>query len=88
MAKALAPIVENWAVRVLLIDSMAVNIPTRAIIPNAMINIVSIALRELAFIDLTAIRTFSLRIPKFIWLVFLFSYQMYKKSQHLRFIFL
>jgi hypothetical protein len=44
MVKELAPIIVNWDVKEDLIASIAVRIPTRAIMPNAIMQIVSIAL--------------------------------------------
>jgi hypothetical protein len=55
----LAPINVNCSVRVFLRPSIAVRIPTRAIMPNAMIAIVSTALTLFDLIALNATRIFS-----------------------------
>ncbi len=51
MVKVLAPIKLKDSVRLPLIESMAVRIPTRAIIPNAMIKTVRMVLSKLLFPD-------------------------------------
>ena len=55
----LAPIIVNCSVRVLLRPSMAVRMPTRAMMPNAMIAIVRAALTRFDLIALNATLTFS-----------------------------
>jgi len=59
----LAPIIVNWDVSDDLIASIAVSIPTRAIIPKAIMDIVRIALNLLELIALIAILRLSLKIP-------------------------
>jgi glyoxylate utilization-related uncharacterized protein len=61
--KELAPIRVNWEVSDDLIASIAVSIPTRAIIPKAMMHIVRTALTLFDLIALTAILRLSLKIP-------------------------
>jgi hypothetical protein len=61
MVKEFAPIIVNWFVREDLIASMAVSIPTSAIIPNAIIHMVRIALILFDFIALKTILKFSLK---------------------------
>ena len=57
--KEFAPIIVNCSVRVLFNPSMAVSIPTRAMIPKAIIAIVSAALTLFDLIALNATLTFS-----------------------------
>jgi len=59
MVNVLAPIRLNESVRMLLIESMAVRIPTSAIIPNAMMKTVSMVLSKLVLMDVRAILRFS-----------------------------
>jgi hypothetical protein len=59
MVKVLAPIRLNESVRLLLMESMAVRIPTSAIIPNAMMKTVSIVLSKLVLMDFREILRFS-----------------------------
>lgn len=66
MVKEFAPIIVNWVVSDDLIASIAVRMPTRAIIPNAIIQIVSIALTLFDFIALNEILRFSRNTPAFI----------------------
>jgi hypothetical protein len=54
-----APKTVNSFVIEVFMDSMAVRIPTRAVIPTAIINTVSIDLKILLFIDCKAILIFS-----------------------------
>jgi hypothetical protein len=63
MVKELAPIIVNWLVRDDLIASIAVSIPTNAMIPKAIIQIVRIALTLLDFMARNAILRFSRRRP-------------------------
>ena len=58
-----APIIVNWFVREDLIASIAVSIPTSAMIPKAIIQIVRIALTLFDFIARIAILRFSLKRP-------------------------
>jgi len=58
----LAPIIVNCSVREVLMASMAVSIPIRAIIPNAIMQTVKIVLTRFDFIARTAILKFSLKI--------------------------
>ena len=60
IVKVLAPMFLNWLLIVPFIESIAVNMPTKAIIPNAMIKIVNIVRKRLERIELTAIFRFSL----------------------------
>jgi hypothetical protein len=66
MVKVLAPIRLKDSVRLILMESMAVRIPTRAIIPKAMIKTVSMVLSKLVLIDFNAIRKFSKNMAHFI----------------------
>jgi hypothetical protein len=59
MLKVLAPIVEKLLEMLALILSVAVIIPTSAMIPKAMIAIVRMARSKLPLIDLSANRMFS-----------------------------
>jgi len=61
--KEFAPIIVNWLVREDLIASMAVSIPIRAIIPKAIMQIVSTALTRFDLIARNEIFKFSLKIP-------------------------
>ena len=74
IVKELAPIIVNWSVREDFIASIAVNIPINAIIPNAIIQIVSIDRTLFDLIALSAILRFSRTIPFFIFFVQLPSY--------------
>jgi hypothetical protein len=66
MVKVLAPIRLNDSVRLFLMESMAVRIPTRAIIPKAIIKIVRMVLSKLVRMDFRAILTFSKNMVIFI----------------------
>jgi hypothetical protein len=66
IVKEFAPIMVNWVVSDDLIASIAVRMPTRAIIPNAIMQIVSIALTLFDFIALNEILRFSQNTPAFI----------------------
>jgi len=59
MVKALAPILVNELVRLPSIDSIAVNIPTNAIIPNDMISMVRMERSLVASIEFIEIRKIS-----------------------------
>jgi hypothetical protein len=63
MVNELAPIIVNWFVREDLIASIAVRIPISAMIPNAIIQIVRIALTLFDFIARIAILRFSPKRP-------------------------
>jgi hypothetical protein len=65
MVKVFAPIIEKESVRLPLMESMAVRIPTRAIIPKAMMKTVRIVLSRFVRIDFRAIRRFSINIANF-----------------------
>jgi hypothetical protein len=65
MVKELAPIIVNCEVSDDLIASMAVSIPTSAIIPKAIMHIVSTALTLFDFMALNDILRFSLKILTF-----------------------
>jgi hypothetical protein len=65
MVKVFAPIMLKDSVRLFLMESMAVRIPTRAIIPKAMMKIVRIVLSKLVRMDFRAIFTFSKNIAIF-----------------------
>jgi len=67
MVKELAPIIVNWFVRDDFMASMAVSIPTRAMIPKAIIHIVNTARTLLDIIALIDILKFSLKILVFIF---------------------
>jgi len=72
MVKVLAPILLNSLVMEVLIDSIAVRIPTNAIIPKAMISVVRIVRSKLDFTELIEIRKFSFnRAPTFIEIFFI-----------------
>ncbi len=58
-----APIIVNWFVREDFIASIAVRMPTSAMIPKAIIQIVRIALTLFDFIARIAILRFSLKRP-------------------------
>jgi Zn-dependent oligopeptidase len=66
MVKELAPIMVNWFVKEDFIASIAVSMPTSAIMPKAMIQIVSIALTLFERIALNEILKFSLNMLTFI----------------------
>jgi hypothetical protein len=68
----LAPIIVNWLVRDDFIASIAVRIPTNAIIPNAIMHIVSIALTLLDLIARNEIFRFSLKMAIFNILFFIY----------------
>jgi hypothetical protein len=70
MVKVLAPIRLNDSVRANFMESMAVRIPTSAMIPKAMIITVRIVLSKFVLIDFNAILTFSTNIARFIVLIF------------------
>lgn len=59
MVKVLAPMLVKELVRLPSIDSMAVSIPTNAIIPNEMIRMVSIERSFVASIEFIEIRNIS-----------------------------
>jgi hypothetical protein len=59
MVKVLAPIRLKDSVRLFLMESMAVRMPTRAIIPKAIIKMVRMVLSKFVRMDFKAILTFS-----------------------------
>jgi hypothetical protein len=65
MVNVLAPIKLNDSVRLYLMESMAVRIPTRAMIPKAMIKIVRIVRSKLVLMDFRAILKFSKNMDTF-----------------------
>jgi hypothetical protein len=67
----LAPIRLKDSVRANFIESMAVSIPTSAMIPKAMIITVRIVLNKFVLIDFIAILTFSINMALFINLIFM-----------------
>jgi hypothetical protein len=66
MVKVFAPIRLKDSVRAYFMESMAVRIPTSAIIPKAIIIMVRMVLSKLVRIDFNAILTFSRNICHFI----------------------
>jgi hypothetical protein len=66
MVKVLAPIRLKDSVRLFFMESIAVRMPTRAIIPKAMMKMVRMVLSKLVLMDFRAILTFSLNMAKFI----------------------
>jgi hypothetical protein len=65
MVNVLAPIRLKDSVRLNFIESIAVRIPTSAMIPNAMMNMVSMVLSIFVRMDFRAILTFSKNIAMF-----------------------
>jgi hypothetical protein len=70
MVKVLAPIRLKDSVRLNFMESMAVRIPTSAMIPKAMIITVRIVRNKFVLIDFIAILTFSINMALFINLIF------------------
>ena len=89
MVKEFAPIIVNWFVREDFIASIAVRIPTSAMIPKAMIQMVRIALTLLDLMALKAILRFSLKRPILRYLVLSngISVQYHKKNKSTTFLY-
>jgi len=64
MVKVLAPIMLKDSVRLFLMESMAVRMPTKAMIPKAMIKTVRMVLSRLVRMDFRDIRMFSIKKAK------------------------
>jgi hypothetical protein len=77
----LAPSIVNWLVSDDLIASIAVSIPTSAIIPNAIMLIVSAALTLFDLIALKDILRLSLNMLNFIFLRFILAFPLELKNK-------